>query len=496
VSGPIVPRWEWRSFGESFGPAEELLTALPPERVDESDEVYLLSVESDASVKVRDDVMDVKQLERINTDGLEQWRPVMKAEFPLDSDDVRFVLETLHAPAAVTDGSAYDADDLAGLALTAPVRKRRTHYKIDGCMAELSELQVDGRVTRTIVIEGEDPRQVIATVRRLGLGDRRNVSVARGIKTLLGVGAQRYAVIDVGTNSVKLHVAERSADGAWRTLADRAVVTRLGEGLHTSGRLGAEPMERTVAAVATLAAEAHSLGAVETVAVGTAGLRIAENAPVLIAAVHERSGLRIEVIPGEEEARLAVLAATAGVELGDRELVVFDTGGGSTQFTLGAAGAIEAQFSVDVGAVRLTEHFGLDRTVPPEVIEAACVAAGLGFERLAGRAAPGAVIGMGGAVTNLAAIKLALATYDPDAVHGTILTRADVETQIERLRRLTADERRDLVGLQPARAEVILAGACIVRTVLDVLGADSLRVSDRALRHGLIADRFRQDARP
>jgi exopolyphosphatase / guanosine-5'-triphosphate,3'-diphosphate pyrophosphatase len=100
------------------------------------------------------------------------------------------------------------------------------------------------------------------------------------------------------------------------------------------------------------------------------------------------------------------------------------------------------------------------------------------------------LIGMGGAVTNLAAIKLGLREYDPDAVHGTRLTRADVEHEIEHLSRLTADQRRQIVGLQPARAEVILAGACIVRTVLDVLGMETFAVSDRALRHGLIVDRF------
>ena len=116
--------------------------------------------------------------------------------------------------------------------------------------------------------------------------------------------------------------------------------------------------------------------------------------------------------------------------------------------------------------------------------------AAIGFERLAGHPAPAALIGMGGAVTNLAAIKLGLQSYDPDAVHGTRLTRADVEHQLERLSALTADQRRGIVGLQPARAEVIVAGACIVRTVLDVLGVDALTVSDRALRHGLIVDRF------
>ena len=101
---------------------------------------------------------------------------------------------------------------------------------------------------------------------------------------------------------------------------------------------------------------------------------------------------------------------------------------------------------------------------------------------------------MGGAVTNLAAVKHELATYDPDVVQGTVLDRAEIDRQIELYRTRSADERRAIVGLQPERAEVILAGACIVRTVLDKLGCDSLTVSDRGLRHGLIVDRFGSQA--
>jgi exopolyphosphatase/guanosine-5'-triphosphate,3'-diphosphate pyrophosphatase len=490
VSAAIVPRWEWRSFGESFGSAEAALTAHAPERVHETDELYLLSPESDASVKVRDALMDVKQLEGVNADGLEQWRPVMKAPFPLGADDVRFVLDALHAPPAASGLPEYGLDDLAGLALTAKVHKRRAHYRIDGCLAELSELRVGQRATHTIAVEGEDPGRVIAAVRHLGLAGRRNVSVARGIKALLGVGAHRFAVIDVGTNSVKLHVAERAADGEWHTLADRAEVTRLGEGLHQSRRMGAEPMRRTTEAIAALAAEARGLGATEIAAVGTAGLRIAPNAGELIAAVHHACGVRVEVIPGDEEARLAFVAATAGLSLGAGTLVVFDTGGGSSQFTIGNGARIAEQFSVDVGSVRLTERFGLDRAVSPDVVAAACAEVAAGFGRLSVRAAPSAVIGMGGAVTNLTAVELALAPYDPDVIQGSVLQRADIERQIAHYRALGAEGRRAIVGLQPARAEVILAGACIVRTVLDVLGAEALTVSDRALRHGLIADRF------
>jgi exopolyphosphatase/guanosine-5'-triphosphate,3'-diphosphate pyrophosphatase len=300
----------------------------------------------------------------------------------------------------------------------------------------------------------------------------------------------RFAVIDVGTNSVKFHVAERGPDGAWETVADRAEVTRLGEGLEEGERLGAEPIARTVEAIAGMAAEADRDGVEAIAAVGTAGMRIASNAGELVDAVRERCGVEIEVIPGEEEARLAYLAATSGHDVTGGSLVVFDTGGGSSQFTFGAPGRIEEQFSVNVGAARFTEQFDLDASVPPEVVATARSAIGTDLSRLDGRAATELLIGMGGGITNMAAVKHGLERYDPDVVQGTELDGGEIDRQIELYRTRSADERRMLPGLQPKRAEVILAGACIVRTVLEKLGHDSLVVSDRGLRHGLLVERF------
>ena len=143
-----------------------------------------------------------------------------------------------------------------------------------------------------------------------------------------------------------------------------------------------------------------------------------------------------------------------------------------------------------VGAVRLTEQFGLDHAVSDERLRDALDLIAAELNRLDGRPSPDTLIGMGGALTNLAAVERGLATYDPDAVHGTRLDRAGIDRQIELYRTRDADERRGIVGLQPNRAEVILAGACVVRAVLTKLECDSLVVSDRGLRHRLIADRF------
>ncbi len=294
----------------------------------------------------------------------------------------------------------------------------------------------------------------------------------------------------MGTNSVKFHVGERAADGTWTKVVDRASVTRLGEGLADTGELGTEPIARTVDAIAAMAAEAKELGVVAIAAVATAGVRMAANGPSFVETVHERTGVEIEVISGEEEARLAYVAATSTLPVAGSSLAVFDTGGGSSQFSFGTPAHVDERFSVNVGAARFTEQFHLDGVVDEAALGAARTAIAAELGALDGRPVPDTLIGLGGANTNLAAVRHELREYDPDVVHGTVLDRGEIDRQIELYRSRAADERRSIVGLQPERAPVILAGALIVRTVLEKLGVDSLTVSDRGLRHGLLVERF------
>jgi exopolyphosphatase/guanosine-5'-triphosphate,3'-diphosphate pyrophosphatase len=496
----VVPRWEWRTFGDEFGAAESDFERRSPERVQENDELYLLSAGDGDNVKVRDGLMDVKHLEQVNDDGLEQWVPVTKADFPLTAIEVGSVLEALQVPAPRLERTAYTLDELLDEVVrpspdlaAVEVHKKRARYTIGGCMSELTEVRTDRGSTRTIAVESDDPARVIAAVRELGLDSRPNLNFPRGLKELVGFGGNRYALIDVGTSSVKFHIGERSADGRWRTIVDRSEVTRLGQGLDESGRLSAKAIERTAAAIADMREEARQQGVVALSAVGTAGLRIAANADDLIEAVQAGSGLRIEVISAEDEARLAYVAARAGLELKPGSLVVFDTGGGSSQFTFGDGDRVDEQFSVNVGAARFTERYGLAEAVSEDVLADVLAEIAADLERLEGRPVPDTLVGMGGAVTNLAAVKHALATYDSDVVQGTRLDREEVDRQIELYRTRAADGRREIVGLQPRRAEIILAGACIVRTVLTKLGAEWLLVSDRGLRHGLLVERFGAD---
>ncbi len=491
----IIPRWEWRTFGAHFGPAEAAFSDLTPTGVQESDELYLLSGAGD-NVKVRDDLMDIKVLKEVNTEGLEQWTPVMKAGFPLPAAEVAKVFEALRLDVPAMNRDTYTLDQFvseltAGTGIRGiDVHKRRVRYVVGGCTSEVSEVVADGRPIRTIAIESEDAAAVVAAVRSVGLADYANTSYPRGLADLIDGVPQRFAVIDMGTNSIKFHIGERAADGSWHRVVDRAEVTRLGEGLAETGEIGKAAIERAVAAVAAMVAEARQHDVRAIAAVATAGMRMAGNSADVVAAIQAGAGVTVTVIPGEEETRLAYRAVEMSMGVAEGTLVVFDTGGGSSQFTFGHGAQVDEQFSVNVGAVSYTERFGLGGAVSPDVLQRAMDAIAADLSRIDGRAAPQALVGMGGAITNITAVKHEMATYDPDVVQGTVLDRAEIDRQIELYRSQDTEARRSIVGLQPKRADVILAGACIVRTVMDKLGQDALTVSDRGLRHGLLMERF------
>jgi exopolyphosphatase / guanosine-5'-triphosphate,3'-diphosphate pyrophosphatase len=196
MSTTVVPRWEWRAFGRSFGPAEERFGEQTPERVQESDELYLLSKTVDENVKVRDGLLDVKELEHVNADGLEQWVPVLKEPFPLAATTAAAVLERLAVSSPPVERNAYTLDEFvrelvvpSAELLAVQVHKRRQRYTIGGCMAELTDLRTDAGESRTVAVESEDADRVIATVRHLGLASTTNTSFPRGLKAL-ALGSQ------------------------------------------------------------------------------------------------------------------------------------------------------------------------------------------------------------------------------------------------------------------------------------------------------------------
>ena len=193
--GAIIPRWEWRAFAAGFGDAERRFSQLPPGKVQESDELYFLSPRNDANVKVRDALMDVKTLEQVNADGLEQWRPIMKCAFPLPAAEVAKVCAALDvAPISVREACTLEemeAELTHSLRGVHAVRlhKKRQRYSVDVCMAEVTDVLADGRSIRTIAIEFEDPTRVLAAVQEMGLGRFENVNYPRGLKRLLNLPA-------------------------------------------------------------------------------------------------------------------------------------------------------------------------------------------------------------------------------------------------------------------------------------------------------------------
>ena len=492
----ITPRWEWRTFGLRFPKAEAIFARLETKGVQETDEIYLLT-DKGSNVKIRTGLLDIKVLQKVDEAGLEQWMPVMKEAFPARAATLRDVFTAMQvaSPALTRDDYTLDQFLAELIAPTegvraAKVHKRRVRYLVGGCTSELSDVAVDGFSTRTIAVESEDAAAVAAAVESLGLSGYVNTNYSRGLAATLSGRAPRYAVLDVGTNSVKFHMAEPGADGMWHAVADRAEMTRLGEGLKEGGSITNEAVARTAAAIKGMVDEAREAGCVALAAVGTAGLRMAANSAEVLETIRASTGMKVDVITGDEEGRLAYLAVRRGLPIAHGSLVVFDTGGGSSQFTFGNGALVSDRFSVNVGAVRYTERYGLNGVVSSDALRDAMRVIGDDLSRIAGRPEPETLVAMGGAVTNLAAVRYGLATYDPGKIQGAVLSRDEIDRQIALYRSTPLEKRRGIVGLQPARADVILAGACIIRTVMELLNKLELTVSDRGLRHGVLAERF------
>src|SRR5689334_13917813 len=246
----VTPRWEWRTFGRPGPVADEAFDAAEASAVAESDETYFLTG-SGANVKIRDELVDIKLLRETDENGLERWEPVLKRPFPLGAADLATVAEAMGIDAAreVARGADVSYDDFLAIvgrdanARIVPVHKRRIRYTIGGCMAERSEIEAGRHTTVTVAVESTDRPAVVAAVASLGYGDFLNVNYPSGLAWLLSGEPARYAVIDVGTNSIKFHVGSFDADGTPRAVVDRAEVTRLGEGLAAGGAIRPEPLE-------------------------------------------------------------------------------------------------------------------------------------------------------------------------------------------------------------------------------------------------------------
>ena len=297
----------------------------------------------------------------------------------------------------------------------------------------------------------------------------------------------RVAVVDIGTNSTRLLVAEVGT-GELRELARESIVTRLGEGVDKTGRLGDEPMGRVFAALDSFAPGIE--GAEVRTAVMTSAVRDAANGAEFAAAVRDRYGLEAATLSGDEEARLTSLGATA-TRAGDDTVLVIDIGGGSTELVVGTGADLLFHVSTQVGVVRHSERYLHSDPPTREELDALAEDARGVFEAavpddVRSRAVVG--IGVGGTATQLASIDLALIEHDRDRIEGHAVSRERLEELRDRLAALPLAERRDVTGLDPARAPTIVAGAVILREVLGAFALSGFEASERDILWGVALD--------
>jgi exopolyphosphatase/guanosine-5'-triphosphate,3'-diphosphate pyrophosphatase len=298
----------------------------------------------------------------------------------------------------------------------------------------------------------------------------------------------RLATIDIGTNTTLLLVGEVNGNDV-HVLAERAEITRLGRGIGKDGGLGGPGIERTLAVLTDYVALARAQEAA-LYAIGTEALRRAPNARDFLEPAAQILGAPVEVIDGDREAALSFLAALRSFpQVAQDTSVVLDIGGGSTEIIVARAGRIEFRRSLPVGSVRLTEkHIRSDPATSAELAavtnEIARLLASVPFP-----AGPITLIGTAGTVTTLTAMALGLASYDPARVHGYRLTVSALEQQIDRLLPSTQAQREKMPGLDPKRADVVLAGACILHKIATFAHATDILVSDRGIRWGLLFEK-------
>jgi exopolyphosphatase/guanosine-5'-triphosphate,3'-diphosphate pyrophosphatase len=312
--------------------------------------------------------------------------------------------------------------------------------------------------------------------------------------------ACRLGAIDIGSNSVRLLVAEALRGGTYRILDEEREPTRLGRSASVEGRLDDESMDRTVAALRTFKEIATGYQVTRLRTIATCAVREARNGPEFCRRVREEVGLEVEVISGEREARLAFTSVQHAFDLSGRNTIVADIGGGSTEIVFATGNLIESIFSTPLGAVRLTEQFALgDCCDAPD--------ADRGLERLDDEIAavlkkrttkplfaPHLLVGCGGTFTTLAELVMATRRESNGPVAGYTVSHAEVRHLLDRLRKMPLRARRSMPGMTPDRADIIVAGLSIVDALLKRFHVNTLAIHTRGVRDGLLREMIEEAA--
>ncbi len=295
----------------------------------------------------------------------------------------------------------------------------------------------------------------------------------------------RVAVIDIGTNSTRLLVAD-VAGGHISEVARRSCVTRLGRGVDLTGQLSSEAIEAACDAIGDYIAICGETGAEHVDAIATSAVRDASNGDAFIAELRERFALSARVLGGEEEARLTYLGATSE-RLPSEPTLVIDIGGGSTELIVGAREEIAFHASLQAGVVRHTErHISMDPPTTANLEALAADARGLIKAAVTGHPAATAVaaIAVAGTPTSLAAVEMELDPYDPELVHGHVLSLQSIQRMLSRLASAPLAERTQIPGLHPDRAPTIVAGVVILVEAMRAFALDQIEVSEHDILYG------------
>jgi exopolyphosphatase / guanosine-5'-triphosphate,3'-diphosphate pyrophosphatase len=307
--------------------------------------------------------------------------------------------------------------------------------------------------------------------------------------------AHRVAVVDIGSNSTRLLVAD-VVGGRVREVERHSRVTRLGRGVDLTGRLAAEAIEAACEAVADYVALYQEAGAETVVAIATSAVRDAANGSAFVAELRERFALSARVLDGEEEARLTYIGATAEQAPTESTLVI-DIGGGSTELIVGSGEEIAFHASLQVGVVRHTErHIASD---PPTVAELEGLAGGVRGAidaSIAGHpeTKASAGIAVAGTPTSLASVEMGLEPYDPARVHGHVLTLSSIQRMLSQLASAPLERRVAIPGMHPDRAPTIVAGVVVLIEAMRAFGLDRIAVSEHDILYGAALDSTRSSA--
>jgi exopolyphosphatase / guanosine-5'-triphosphate,3'-diphosphate pyrophosphatase len=299
----------------------------------------------------------------------------------------------------------------------------------------------------------------------------------------------RFASIDIGTNTILLLVAE-VGQGAFKPLLEKETVVRLGEGLQKNGVLSPDAMTRGYHTLSEYLEQCKGLGVQKIFAVGTSALREAKNSGDFLGRVKENLSFSIDVISGEEEARLSFLAVAKDLEKADQTIMVIDVGGGSTEFILGRGDRITQWVSLPLGLVRFTEQFLISDPVREEEWEKMKEWIQKLLPGIPHPNEPFLMVSIGGTGTTLASVAQGLPGFILDRIHHFILTKDAIRDQLLLYRSRTIEERKTISGLPPGRADVMLAGGTILYMAMEELGCPSVLISSHGVRYGLLYKRL------